>query len=555
MTDQHRTHSSAVAEPLVFETPDGHVWERDVDHQAAPMAPFARARFIEAFNTGISRGFARVGAPIAGARACAVHGWLYLRFVPAGAPDKPGAGTPPDVILKVLSRLHPELRRRERTARHALADEVWMVDVETWWRERSTWERRFRTRQAVDPTALTDTELADEIEAAVEEAMGMLVRHFELITPAAGIGLAFLAGQEHGIEPTATAEALRGTSTSTAAPVRALREIRQLIDPQVLASATTVDELRSVSVEAADRIDAYLDEYGWRVLGDDVALPTLAESPDALVRSLQSTSTAEEHPVDAIGDLLDRVPTHDRARVEELLRKAGEGYEMLDDNSAMLCWGIGVLRRLVLAGAARLTESGVLDAPEQVWMLRSEEALDALRGGTPPTRGEIRDRQARHAAAAAVEPPDVLGGDPGTPPDPGVFPHGLRTISGAVGTYLALRFPKPDQRVETGRVDCDGSTVATGFGIGARAATGRAVVAQDAMDAMDRLEPGDVLVCPVTNPAYNALFPIAAAVVTAVGGPMGHTAVTAREVGIPAVVGIGDLGVITDGAEITVVGG
>ena len=85
--------------------------------------------------------------------------------------------------------------------------------------------------------------------------------------------------------------------------------------------------------------------------------------------------------------------------------------------------------------------------------------------------------------------------------------------------------------------------------------TGRAVVADDAMDAMDRLEPGDVLVCQVTNPAYNALFPIAGAVVTAVGGPLGHTAVTAREVGIPAVVGIGDLGVIADGDEITVVGG
>lgn len=542
------------AAQLEFESPDGHVWERDVDHQNAPMVPFLRDRFVEAFGTGMAHAFARIGAPIAGVRGCVVHGWYYLRFVPAGAPDKPGAAPPPPPVLKVLTRLHPELRRRERTARRALADEVWMDDVAAWWNERPTWSKRFGGRQAVDPTALDDAELADQIESAAEEAVAMLRRHFELITPAPGIGLAFLAAADHGIELTTTAEALRGSSRSTAGPVHELAAIRQLLDPGVLAAATTLDELRASSPDAAARIDTYLDDYGWRVLGDDVAMPTLAESPDAFVRSLQSTS-AIEHTGDPIAELLERVPAGDRARVEHLLRQAGEAYEMMDDNSAMVCWGFGVLRRLTLAAAQRLSDRDEIEMPEHVWMFEASELVDTLRRGRAVSKEDLAGRQRRHDAAAAADPPDVVGGEPGEPPDPSVFPRGLRTITEAVGTYISLRFPKPDQQHTTGRVERDGSTIANGVGIGAGPVTGRAVVADDAMDAMDRLEPGDVLVCQVTNPAYNALFPIAGAVVTAVGGPLGHTAVTAREVGIPAVVGIGDLGVIADGDEITVVGG
>lgn len=549
-------HTTTTTEPpLVFESPDGHVWERDVDHQSEPIAPYLRRRFLDAFHTGMPQSFGRMGAPIAGARCCSINGWFYLRFVPAGAPDKPGAGPPPRVVLSVLTRLHPELRRRERVARRMLAEEGWRDDVAGWWQERPTWAARFSARGAVDPTVLSDDELADEIAGANDEGVGMLERHFALIGPGLGVGVALVAAAEHGIDPATAAEALRGASRSTSAPLRALEEIRRTIDDGVLASAGTLDELRSSSPEVAAQIDAYLDEYGWRVLGDDVALPTLAESPDILLRSLQSTSPDARPVSDAVAELVEQVPSADRPRVERLLRNAGEAYEMLDDNSAVVCWGIGVLRRLVLAAAPRLVAAGVLEDVDQVFLLDADELVDALRGQGAPTTEEVAARDRAHRRAATANPPDVVGGEPAGPPDPSVFPPGLRAVATAIGTYIGLRFPKPEQQPETGRVECGGSTVATGFGVGSGSATGRAVVATSAMDAMDRLEPGDVLVCAVTNPAYNAIFPIASAVVTAAGGPLGHTAVTAREVGIPAVVGIGDLGVIDDGAEITVVGG
>ena len=51
------------------------------------------------------------------------------------------------------------------------------------------------------------------------------------------------------------------------------------------------------------------------------------------------------------------------------------------------------------------------------------------------------------------------------------------------------------------------------------------------------LEPGEVLVCPVTAPAWNLAMGRAGALVCDVGGQLSHAAITARELGVPAVVG------------------
>ncbi|MEX2100530.1 MAG: PEP-utilizing enzyme [Acidimicrobiia bacterium] len=52
------------------------------------------------------------------------------------------------------------------------------------------------------------------------------------------------------------------------------------------------------------------------------------------------------------------------------------------------------------------------------------------------------------------------------------------------------------------------------------------------------LEPGDVIVARVTHSNHNTVFPIAGAVATHLDGLLGHTAVLARELGLPAVVGV-----------------
>jgi pyruvate,water dikinase len=70
-----------------------------------------------------------------------------------------------------------------------------------------------------------------------------------------------------------------------------------------------------------------------------------------------------------------------------------------------------------------------------------------------------------------------------------------------------------------------------------------------------QMKPGDVLVAPITTPAWTPLFGMASAIVTDVGGPLSHGSIVAREYGIPAVLGTGvATRRILDGQTVTVDG-
>ena len=83
--------------------------------------------------------------------------------------------------------------------------------------------------------------------------------------------------------------------------------------------------------------------------------------------------------------------------------------------------------------------------------------------------------------------------------------------------------------------------------------TGAARVILDPTGA--RLEPGEVLVAPSTDPGWTPLFMTAGGLVMEMGGMMSHGSIVAREYGIPAVVGVpGATTAIRTGDVVTVDG-
>ncbi len=97
-----------------------------------------------------------------------------------------------------------------------------------------------------------------------------------------------------------------------------------------------------------------------------------------------------------------------------------------------------------------------------------------------------------------------------------------------------------------------GEVVVSGKSVGQRIASGRARVILEAAQ-MNELQPGEVLVTDITDPDWEPVMKIAAAIVTNRGGRTCHAAIIARELGIPAVVGTGDAtDKIGDGEEVTV---
>lgn len=75
------------------------------------------------------------------------------------------------------------------------------------------------------------------------------------------------------------------------------------------------------------------------------------------------------------------------------------------------------------------------------------------------------------------------------------------------------------------------------------------------LQEFSKMQPGDILVCRYTDPAWTPLFVLASAVVSDTGGPLSHSAIVAREYNIPAVLGCGNATeILNDGQEIIVNG-
>ncbi len=96
---------------------------------------------------------------------------------------------------------------------------------------------------------------------------------------------------------------------------------------------------------------------------------------------------------------------------------------------------------------------------------------------------------------------------------------------------------KPEMRYKLkGR----GNVLAEGRAIGQKIGTGPVRLVHS-ISEMDKVQPGDVLVTDMTDPNWEPVMKRASAIVTNRGGRTCHAAIIARELGIPAVVGCGDV--------------
>ena len=108
------------------------------------------------------------------------------------------------------------------------------------------------------------------------------------------------------------------------------------------------------------------------------------------------------------------------------------------------------------------------------------------------------------------------------------------------------------QLIERYHLQTRGEIITEGRAIGHKVGTGVAKVLASIED-MDQIQPGDVLVTDMTDPDWEPIMKRASAIVTNRGGRTCHAAIIARELGVPAVVGCGDVtDKIQHGQEVTV---
>jgi rifampicin phosphotransferase len=286
-----------------------------------------------------------------------------------------------------------------------------------------------------------------------------------------------------------------------------------------------LDELADLpgGPEARDAIEAYLDKYGMRCVGEiDITRPRWSERPTTLlpmilanIRSFEpgaSERRFEQGRQEALSkeqELLERL-----RRLPDGERKAEETRRMIERVRTFAGYReypkygmvsrYFVYKQALLGEAERLVQAGVLGEKEDIFFLTFQELHDVVR--TNQVDDElIRRRKDEFASYQALTPPRVLTSD---------------------GETIAGAYRRDD--LPTGAL--------VGLPVSAGIIEGRARVILDMADA--DLEPGDILVTAHTDPSWSPLFVAITGLVTEVGGLMTHGAVIAREYGLPAVVGV-----------------
>jgi pyruvate,water dikinase len=174
-----------------------------------------------------------------------------------------------------------------------------------------------------------------------------------------------------------------------------------------------------------------------------------------------------------------------------------------------------LMRRAVVRIGEALAAGGSIEAPDDVFFLTRNEVLAAL-AGTPIGSGvDVGARRAARDDHARLAAPLMVG-----------------TLSAPIRRFLEA-YPRMFG------ADRSDLAIVSGWPASPGRASGSVRVIRGP-DEFDALQPGEILVAPLTAPAWTPLFTVAAAVVTDVGSAASHASVIAREYGIPAVVGAGD---------------
>jgi pyruvate,water dikinase len=527
-----------------FQPPGAGQWTAESAHAYGAMTPIGQHLMRTGMTTGMAQTFSDYGLPAETLDCRFVHGHMYTRIRPLIAPDRTPTRPPPKALLRLAFRLHPELRRRARRAEHALATQPWREPVRQWYeRERGQIESENLALQRVSLSPLDDVALAAHWSAALAHAERLWARHFVLHGYDLGpIGLLLVASEDWGLKPDEILPALQGASPSTSEPTRILAALRAEIAPTG-GSPASLDDVRAASPAAATELHRYLELRGWHLVSRyDVDGLTLGELPAVVLASIvEGNDLVAGIDAEAVAAALRaRVPSADRDEFDDLLAEARLAMDLRDENGPLTVeWTGGLLRRALLEIGARLQARHLLDAIGHVFELAPHEVAPLLTKGDGPTAATLATRAARRQADSALQLPHVLG-RPEPPPPADALPEATARLLRVVQAVLDLldRQDRPHGLA--------------GTGVGTASYRGRARQAEAPEDALANLEAGDVLVVPYTTPAYNTVLPLAGAVVTAEGGPLSHAAVLARELGIPAVVGVAGARTIPDGATIEV---
>ena len=536
-----------------IEFPPGR-WMKDTSHFAGPITPAGATILLPAYEAAFAQTFAEFGIPLETILQRSFGGEVYTQDVNVGGKHEPSA-PPPWWVLAIAVRLVPAMRRRMKAAEDAIPKlESYPRRWESTWRNECI--KHIEAARAVDLGAMSDDELLAELQRLIDDVLiPHLIIHFQMTMPHM-IGVYELndcCKELFRLGYGATMELLTGLSTATTAATRELRAVAAQIDEGTLAGG--MEAVRTS--EAAPGLEAWLQHWGLRTIDVDPGAPMTAERDALVLKMLRQTrtvsdddATLEQKRQDAIAEARERLSGAARQRFDGALAYAELVYPQRDDNvpytEGLPC---GLIRRALLAIGSRITERGALHAAGDVSFLHKDELEPALNGKLDgETAAERASRRRAEQAWVLAHPGPLIVGPPPVPD------LDLRGLPGAARRIMSgvLWAASEELAPAESKQDEDGNLLGIGVSPGSYIGPVRVIKTEA---ELDRLQPGDVLVCPTTHSSWTVVFGQAGALVPDGGGMLSHPSIIAREHGIPAVVATGcATATLREGQTVTVDG-
>jgi len=307
----------------------------------------------------------------------------------------------------------------------------------------------------------------------------------------------------------------------SAEPAQRIEKIGRLVQEADIAD-TLVDrgiEALATYPEIAREVQSYLDKFGDRCT-EELKLESipLTDDPTTLLYAIASNA---KRPVTARHQTTepDWQALFPRNPIKRILAKwvitwtknRVRDRENLRFERTRI---FGHARRVFLGIGREFAARNLLAEPRDVFFLTTQEILGAIEGFSlsPDLKSIVALRKTQNDASAQR-------------PDP---PERIEIRGPAIA-------PVWDNQDEAAK---DTATIKTATGCSAGQVHAKARIIRDPRTEM--LDPGDILIARHTDPGWIAVFSNASAIVVERGSLLSHSAIVARELGIPCVVGLKD---------------
>ncbi|MET1043022.1 MAG: PEP-utilizing enzyme [Microbacteriaceae bacterium] len=223
------------------------------------------------------------------------------------------------------------------------------------------------------------------------------------------------------------------------------------------------------------------------------------------------------------------------AQFDGMLQLARTVFPFIEEHNIYVeHWTHSVFFQKLRELSARLVEAGFFADAEDMYLLNRFELDEVLADvvqahvigvparGVQKWRAKVAERKGIMAALRSQAAAPALG----TPPEEITDP------------FAIMNYGVTTERIRDWLGQSSGEGALTGAAASPGVVEGLARVILTEKD-LPKLQPGEILVAPITAPSWGAAFSVASAVVTDIGGMMCHAAIVCREYGLSAVVGTG----------------